>query len=367
MKPYPVSERKLEDKIDKYLEKYGQSIDLLLKKQTLAQWRETQEKQKAVPREEKKVADSHEKIDLSETVESGFLKAVASEAVKSYERISVELFDRDINDLPIKKEILQEIQKAGLNNYDGFQIMVEVEAKIDGFIPEFKNNQASAAVVKENETASVTFNIKGSADIVRKYIPDIGSNSLISPTTGDVTINMKRVNNKWCWSPASDSNVDALANIVEDNYLVESVGDAMVAYKQISKTLTDGSYNLLTIPVLEDGKIIPLNKREKLYDEMIEDLGIEIRVLEDLEKAGLNNYTDYRIKVMYEAVLNNGGVNIKGYETADVTFMIIDGTKIFKKHAPRETDYDGPEGSKNLQVYMKRINSKWYWNPFGCY
>jgi hypothetical protein len=367
MEPVKISEDKLNEDLNKSLKEKAVVIEALVNKQTLAQWREAQEKQKAAPREEKKVADSHENIDLSNTVEGRFLKVVAGEAAKAYEQVSVELFDRDINDLPIKKEILQEIQKAGLNNYDGFQIMVEVEAKIDGFIPEFKNNQASAAVVKENETASVTFNIKGSADIVRKYIPDIGGNSLVSPTTGDVIINMKRSDDKWYWDTVSDPNISAPADIVEDKYLIDNVREAVIAYNQITKTLTDGNYDLLTIPVLDDGKIIPSKKREKDKKKMAEVLELEKRVLEDLEKAGLNNYTDYRIKVMYEAVLNNGGINIKGYETTDVTFMIIDGTKIFKKHAPREVDYDGPEGSKKLQVYMKRINGRWYWNPFGWY
>ena len=119
---------------------------------------------------------------------------------------------------------------------------------------------------------------------------------------------------------------------------------------------------------------------------MAEALDIEKRILEDLTKAKLNNYSDYHVKVTFEATLNNflpviNGVHgnegisakigvmpviVKGYETADVTFMIRYTGDISKKYIPRvpdDTTIDDETG--NLKVYMKRINGKWYWNPFG--
>ena len=381
MKPVSISDKKLNANMAKCLEQYGERIDMLLRKQTYAQWREAQKKQKTVPKVEKRPVDSFESIDMSKTIEGAYLKVVVSEAVKAYMQVSRMLLGRDATDLPVKKEVLQDIQKAGLNNYDNFQITVDVEAKINDFVPTVKSSDgkdegstAGPVVLKDKVTAAVTFNIQGTADIFERHVPDAGDNSLISSTTGDVIIKMKRIDGKWYWSPASDLNVSAEADIVEDNYLIDSVSEAIIAYTQISRMIIDGNYDPLVIPVLDDGKLIPLKKRKKDKDEMAEALDLEKRVLEDLTKAKLNNYGDYLVKVTFEATLGNGGISIetgampltvKGYETADVTFMIRDGTEVFKKHAPARSDYDGAEGSGDLQVYMKRINGKWYWNPFG--
>src|SRR3972149_97938 len=313
MKPGKTSEETLKKYRNEFLNTAGGVlVDILLKKQTYAQWSKAQEEQKTVPKAEKKPADSFENIDLSETVEGGYLKAIASDAAKAYMQISKTLLDRDANDLPIKKEILQDIQNAGLNNYDSFQVMVDVEAKINDFVPAIKSGEgkdegsaAGPVVVKEKETAAVTFNIRGTADIFKRHVPEVGNNSLIASTTGDVIINMKRINDKWHWSPVLDLNVSAVADIVEDNYLIDSASEAIIAYTQITRMIIDGNYDPLIIPVLDDGKLIPLEKRKKDKDEMAKALDLEKRILEDLTKANLNNYGDYHVKVKFEATLGN--------------------------------------------------------------
>jgi len=393
MKPNTLPEKKLNENMAKCLEHYGEWIVRLLRKQTYAQWREAYEKKKAVSRVEEKTVDSFESIDMSETIEGGYLKAIGREAAKAYMQVSRMLLDRDAEDLPIKKEVLQDIQKAGLNNYDGFQVMVDVEAKINDFVPEIKSDKGKGegsavvpVVIKEKETADVTFNIQGTADIFKKHFPDADDNSLISSTTGDVIINMKRINDKWYWSPASDPNVSAVADIVEDNYLIDSVSEAIIAYTQITKMLIDGNYDPLVIPVLDNCKLIPLEKRKRQKGEMAEALDLEKRILEDLIKAKLSNYGDYHVKVKFEATLGNyisavtsnsgnGGISVEtgampltvtGYETGVVTFIIRDTADISKKYIPQvsdDTTVDDETG--NLKVYMKRINGKWHWNPFG--
>jgi len=392
MKPNTLQEAKMNENIAKCLEHYGEWIDRLMRKQTYAQWREAQEKQKAIPKVEKRPVDSFESIDMSETIEGTYLKAIASDAAKAYVQISRMLLDRNAKDLPIKKEVLQDIQKAGLNNYGGFQVMVDVEAKINDYVPEVKSSEgkgegsaAGPVVVKEKETADVTFNIQGTADIFKRHVPDAGDISLISSTTGDVIINMKRIDDKWYWSPASDLNVSAVADIVEDNYLIDSVSEAIIAYNQITKTLIDGNYDPLVIPVLDNGKLIPLKKRQRTKDELVEALDFEKKILQDVLKAKLNDYGDFRIKLEFEATLGNfvpavnvirgnkaieaevgtRPVEVKGYETANGTFVIRDAAKIYKKHASPKMDTYSIDRAGNLHVYMKRINGKWYWNPFG--
>lgn len=248
-----------------------------------------------------------------------------------------------------------------------------------------EKNAAVPIVVKEKETAAVTFNIQGTAGILKKHVPDAGDNSLTSPTTGDVIINMKRINDKWYWSPASDPNVSAVADIVEDNYLIDSVSEAISAYTQITRMLIDGNYDPLEIPVLDNCKLIPLEKRQRKKGEMVKALDFEKRIPEDVIKAKLNNYGDFHVKVESEATLGNfvlavnsvhgneeisaetgtAPVVVKGYETATVTFIIRDAAEIYKKHAPEKSGSDSIDRAGNLHVYMKRINGKWYWNPFG--
>jgi len=392
MKPNTLPEKKLNENMAKCLEHYGEWIDRLMRKQTYAQWREAQEKQKAIPKVEKKPVDSFENIDMSEKIEGSYLKAIASEATKAYMQISKMLLNRNAENLPIKKEILQDIKKAGLNNYGDFQVMVDVEAKINDYVPSIKGSEAkgegSAAgpvVVKEKETAAVTFNIQGTADIFKRHVPDDGDISLISSTTGDVKINMKRMNRKWKWNSASNSSVSSMDDIVEDNYLIDSVNEAMTAYIQITSMIIDGNYDPLEIPVLDNNKLIPLEKRQRTKDELVEALDFEKKILQDILQANLNDYGDFRIKLEFKATLGNfvpavngirgnkaieaevgtRPVEVKGYETATGTFVIRDAAKIYKKHASRKSGSDSIDRAGNLHVYMKRINGKWYWNPFG--
>jgi hypothetical protein len=386
MKPNTLPDEKLNKNITKCLENYGQWIDMLLKKQTSAQWRQAHlEKQKTVSKKEKRTIDSFENIDMSRTVEGRYLKAIGSEATNAYVMVSNMLLDRNDKNLPIKKEILQDIKKAKLNNYDDFRVRIEVEAKINDFVPANMGVGSKGTVVKEKETAGVIFNIRDTADIFKKHVPDAGDSSLTSSTTGDVKINMKRSNRKWNWNTTSDSNVIFAADVVEDSYLIDSANEAMTAYTQIAGMLIAGNYDPMEIPVLDNGKLIPLEKRQRTRDEIVKALDFEKRILQDILKGKLDNYGDFKVKLEFEATLDNfvpavngvrgnegigtgigtEPVEVKGYETATGTFVIRDAAKIYKKYASRKSGSDSIDRAGNLHVYMKRINGKWYWNPFG--
>ena len=213
-----------------------------------------------------------------------------------------------------------------------------------------------------------------SADILKNHASD-ADNIVVSSTTGDMRVTMERNNSTWFLSTVPDPNVSADSNMIEDDYLMGSANEAINAYKQIAQMLIDGNYDPLVIPVLDNCKLIPLAKRKRQKDEMGEALDLEKRILEDLTKAKLNNYGDYHVKVKFEATLGNGGIHvetramplaIKGYETATVTFMIRDTGDISKKYIPQVFDDTTIEDETGiLKVYMKRINGKWYWNPFG--
>lgn len=76
------------------------------------------------------------------------------------------------------------------------------------------------------------------------------------------------------------------------------------------------------------------------------------------------------MKVKFEATLSDGGTGdklhaIKGYETADVSFVIRSAAETFRKYAPKGSGNDTFSGGDGLLVCMKRIDGKLYWNPFG--
>lgn len=381
MKASAKSEETLKKYRMDFLNRNGEWIDILLRKQTLAQWREAHEKEKAAARTQKKRAGSFESVDMSETVEGGYVKAIARDATNAFEKVSRTALGRNARDMPIKKEILRDIHKAGLNDYDAFEVTVDVEATIDDFVALIGRSQGKnevdvtePTVAKKKEAAAVTFRILGTADIVKRHGLEAGAGARVSPTTGDVIVPMKRVGDTWYWGSTSSLHVGAIAGVVDDDYLIENVRAAVLAYERISRMLADGDYDLLTIPVLDNGELIPLEKRKKDKDEMARALDMEKKVLQELRKARLNTYGDYQIKVKFDATLGRPEARaetdatpptIRGYEIADVTFAIRNAAEAYKKHAPERSGYESLDGAGNLQVAMKRINGKWYWNPFG--
>ncbi len=411
MKPVKIPADKLHENLNKTLREIG-GLEAIMNKQTSLQWRKLQaEKQSKRKPKKKSTLDSFENIALAETVEGEYLKIVGGEAVEAYVQVSGKLLNNEARSLPVKKEILQDIRNAGLKKYNGFQVKINVAAAVADFVSasedvvedEVESNGTSTepVVTKEKETSTVTFDIQDTADIYKKHIPDTGDDPLVSPTTGNVKVHMKRHKNKWYWdpepeepdvvmkdgklnlSPALKSNESdvAVAGIVEDEDLVAIVSEAIAAFKQLSRMILDGDYDPLTIPILDNYKLIPLKKRERSKDKMIEFLNLERRVLEDINVAKLNKYRDFHVEVDIEALLSNftpvvngahenklvsdKAVEVNGYETATVTFLIQNAGQMYKKHASKKATQRDIDKAGNMQVYMKRINGKWYWNPFG--
>ena len=377
MKPVSIPEKKLNENMAKCLEQHGEWIDRLLKKQTYVDWRKEQDEQKVVSNTGIKTSEDFEIVDMSKTVEGEIIKAIAINAVKGYIGIPVSKIEEN---LLINNEILQEIKVAGFKNFDNFKVKAEVEAKIEDFVPSLTENEGNNEAISSEPNVtmdkidiSVTFDISKSAERLEKYGPDAVHKSIISPNTGNLIVNMKRINDGWRWAPFTNSPINTDSNIVDDEYIIDSVYQAMIAYRQITQSIIDENYDPMTIPVLDNNKLIPLKKRERQKDEMTEAIDVEKRILEDLAKAGLNNYKDFNVKLTLEATLDNGTLNIetgsmpkdiKGYETIDLTFIIPNGADAYKAHISVVFE-ENSDGKGNLKVTMKRINGTWYWNPFG--
>jgi hypothetical protein len=376
-----LPDTRLHDNMATWLDRYGSWIDMLLRKQTYAQWREAHGKQRVAPEAEKEPVDSFERIDMSETIEGAYSRAVARDAAEAFQAISRMLLDGTTGTLPIPREILQRTREAGLADYGSLHIDVNVEAHINQFAPGSESDEreddgstAKPIVVRNKETAAVTFSIQSIADLVEGRVFNAGGGAQTQSTNRDGMVEMQRDRDKWHWSLAATPTVDAAAAIVADEYLIESVRAAIAAYTQIAGTLVDAAYDPLVIPVLDNGELIPVEKRKRDTDEMAEALDMEREILAELARSELNTYGDYRIKVMFEATLGPDGTGsqtsakplaVMGYETADVAFAIRNTAGIFGKHAPGRPGEGSLDDEGNLRVLMKRINGKWYWNPFG--
>jgi hypothetical protein len=379
MEPVKISEDKLNEDLNKSLKEKNSVIEALVNKQTYADWQKAQEERKKseAAKSEKKPTESFENIDLTNTVDGENIKNIAIQAVKAYQRLSLTGNQKSIL---IKDEFLQALKKAGLKNFDDFKVKVEFETKIGNIMHSANVNKSNSQTTSEPKIVidkiktNITFGIQGTAGMLEKFAPDTVHKSLLTNKTGDFKVVMIRINDIWTWAPVVDSPVSADSNIVDDKYLIGSVNKAVIAFNQISQSIIEGNYDTMTIPVLDNDKLIPLEKRKKDKDGMTKALDMEKQILEDLKKNNLNDYGNYQMKVTFDAALDNGTLNletgtmpmdVKGYETADLTFLIRNGAEAYKTHTTSRNDRSCIDAAGNLKVTMKRINGTWYWNPFG--
>jgi len=162
---------------------------------------------------------------------------------------------------------------------------------------------------------------------------------------------------------------------------LESVArQAVKAYVVISEEILAGKFNDLGTKLLDDGKVVALEKFNRGGEDLARSLRLEQAILADLRKAGLNRLSDCQIEVEvtaglanFDAEIGSDGAcsafagrrsEITGSETAIVTFVIAGSAEIYEKHIPA-ADGVTTSDTDDLKVYMKRINGQWYWNPFG--
>jgi hypothetical protein len=119
---------------------------------------------------------------------------------------------------------------------------------------------------------------------------------------------------------------------------------------------------------------------------MIKALQIEKAILGEVSVAGLSDYRAVRTELTlddYQAVPGKTVMtarfpdfsSVVAVTTEDdsfrsgeatVTFVIRNTAEIYKNHISRVSDdstIDPKTG--DLKVFMKRIDGRWYWNPFG--
>lgn len=162
--------------------------------------------------------------------------------------------------------------------------------------------------------------------------------------------------------------------------LESAATQAVKAYLRVSGEIAAGIYNDLHTKLLDNGRLISLEKLIKGGDSLSKALGKEREILEQVRKAGLNSFSDFEVKIEIQAALggflpdtgdreaDRTGIfqktEVKGNESATVTFIIPGTAEIYQKYNPGGDTLTTCK-SGDLKVYMKRIDGRWYWNPFG--
>ena len=182
-------------------------------------------------------------------------------------------------------------------------------------------------------------------------------------------------------SPSKQSNEVTESILLTDpnqvGLLKSAVTEAIKAYREIFTLFISGTSQDLYSRLLVKGELLTSEKIEKLGDELQQGLETERAIIKDLDAMGSAEFTNFKVQIIIESSFEDINTAIRvnniespisghnnsmmGAESAVVTFVISGTDDIYKKHISVINGYP----SRDLIVYMKRINGKWYWNPFG--
>lgn len=190
-----------------------------------------------------------------------------------------------------------------------------------------------------------------------------------------------KIRKKWDAERKAAVEAAKIRTFDDNGYLARTASDAIQAYERISgAVLSDESDSMKLRPLLlDDCKVIAARKwnDDVIRKKLIQGVKRQRPILRAMKSMRLDPYRNfsaqtegkYRMSSLPMADLQErteGATQVTGYEEVVVTFDIPKTAVLCKKHFPRidrkskTTDEKG-----NFRVYMKRINGKWMWNPFG--
>lgn len=172
---------------------------------------------------------------------------------------------------------------------------------------------------------------------------------------------------------ASTPPVPASGPVVE--YAQAIVQEALASYSGIAAAWREGEMAKLRGCLLDNGE--PL--RDGKFDGLLQtprEMERERRLLLAVANSGPVIFCDFDLKLSTEAswripsppgTERAASTRALAKEEVTLTFTIRGSAPILKNHWPTPMAF--PERSKtpdgDLRVYMRKIDGKWYWNPFG--
>ncbi|MBW8016936.1 MAG: hypothetical protein FVQ82_12190 [Planctomycetes bacterium] len=183
---------------------------------------------------------------------------------------------------------------------------------------------------------------------------------------------------------AKPANKITLTGMTDDPLVQDALTQARAAYDKVSKLVLAGKFDGIDKLLADNGRAIPPGKMERMKSEFDKAMQQEKRLLEDVDKAGLNGRKDILVKVTVKDYQGNPGettmqarfdsflpkpqkvtaADKKKVTAATVTFAIPSTAKIYARHIPQAGGETETENG-DLKVFMIKIDGKWLWNPFG--
>ena len=151
----------------------------------------------------------------------------------------------------------------------------------------------------------------------------------------------------------------------------------MTAYGQFLNELLSEKYDALVESILNNGRPLDPEKVKRTREAFLKDIQVERALIAEAQRSGLldeSRYRNFRISVSLTASAECIVAEklktkpVKGAETVTLLFVIPESADIYEKHIPHVGGGSAEQTitrDGDLQVYMKRINGKWYWNLFG--
>ena len=153
--------------------------------------------------------------------------------------------------------------------------------------------------------------------------------------------------------------------------LNEGVG----AFGQILEMLFADQHQSLIEQIMDNGRPVPEAKKKKDFEGFVNAIKAQKALLEDAKAKGLlkaEQYRDFQMELILDTRIErlpaDDDTPVVGSDNVTLFFSLPDTSEVLKKHISK---VGGTSAEKtvtrggDIQVFMKRIDGKWYWNPVG--
>jgi len=153
-------------------------------------------------------------------------------------------------------------------------------------------------------------------------------------------------------------------------FIKAAVRQAHAEFEKAKSDITKGNFKVLAGRLLDDGKMIDEKKLKHVWPELETDMAREQQVFESLAERE-STPVDYRVHriVSYQAAsistAQDAEIHVSKAEEISVSFRLSGTTEIGNVLFRRQRGSLTIAADGSLIVFMKKINGRWYWNPFG--
>jgi hypothetical protein len=127
--------------------------------------------------------------------------------------------------------------------------------------------------------------------------------------------------------------------------------------------------------IMDNGVPVPEAKKKKDFDGFVKAIQAQKALMEDVKAKGVlkaEQYRDFQMELSLSARIErlpgDDDMPVMGSDNVTLFFSLPDTSEVLKKHISK---VGGTSAEKtitrggDIQVFMKRIDGTWYWNPVG--